>query len=259
MIHVISLGAGVQSSTMALMAACGEIEPMPQCAIFADTQDEPASVYEWLTWLEKQLPFPVVRVSIGKLSMAATSVRTSGNTGKGYLKPQLPVFFSGGAGLAGRQCTMDFKIVPIQRYTKLIRGGARVSQWLGISTDEAHRMKPSREDWCDNRYPLIERDMTRLHCLEWMERKGYPRPPRSSCVFCPYHSNAEWRRLRDDEPEAFSEAIRFEQRYQEAAAQTTYKATPFLHRSCVPLAQVDFTDRADNDLFGEECEGMCGV
>lgn len=37
-IHVISLGAGVQSSTMALMAANGEITPMPKCAIFADTQ-----------------------------------------------------------------------------------------------------------------------------------------------------------------------------------------------------------------------------
>ena len=40
-IHIITLGAGVQSSTMALMAAHGEITPMPKCAIFADTQDEP--------------------------------------------------------------------------------------------------------------------------------------------------------------------------------------------------------------------------
>ena len=38
-LHIISLGAGVQSSTMALMAACGEITPMPTAAIFADTQD----------------------------------------------------------------------------------------------------------------------------------------------------------------------------------------------------------------------------
>jgi len=57
--HVISLGAGVQSSTMALMAAHGEIHPMPDCAVFADTQVEPQSVYRWLDWLEKQLPFPV--------------------------------------------------------------------------------------------------------------------------------------------------------------------------------------------------------
>lgn len=60
--HIISLGAGVQSSTMALMAAAGEITPMPDCAIFADTQAEPKSVYKWLDWLEGQLPFPVIRV-----------------------------------------------------------------------------------------------------------------------------------------------------------------------------------------------------
>ncbi len=39
-VHTISLGAGVQSSTMALMAAAGEITPMPAAAIFADTQAE---------------------------------------------------------------------------------------------------------------------------------------------------------------------------------------------------------------------------
>jgi hypothetical protein len=49
--HYLSLGAGVQSSTLALMAAHGEITPMPVAAIFADTQAEPASVYRWLDWL----------------------------------------------------------------------------------------------------------------------------------------------------------------------------------------------------------------
>ena len=64
--HIISLGAGVQSSTMALMAVHGEITPMPDYAIFADTQDEPASVYKWLDWLESKLTFPLVRVTRGK-------------------------------------------------------------------------------------------------------------------------------------------------------------------------------------------------
>ena len=34
---VLSLGAGVQSSTLALMAAKGEVTPMPDVAVFADT------------------------------------------------------------------------------------------------------------------------------------------------------------------------------------------------------------------------------
>jgi 3'-phosphoadenosine 5'-phosphosulfate sulfotransferase (PAPS reductase)/FAD synthetase len=64
---VISLGAGVQSSTMALMAARGQIEPMPDYAIFADTQAEPKHIYSWLDWLETQLPFPLIRVTKGNL------------------------------------------------------------------------------------------------------------------------------------------------------------------------------------------------
>ncbi|WP_171177628.1 hypothetical protein [Ruegeria sp. HKCCD8929] len=36
-LRVFSLGAGVQSTTLSLMAAHGEIGPMPDAAIFADT------------------------------------------------------------------------------------------------------------------------------------------------------------------------------------------------------------------------------
>ncbi len=60
--HILSLGAGVQSSTMALMAKHGEINPMPDAAIFSDVGAEPKSVYEYLDWLEGELPFPVYRV-----------------------------------------------------------------------------------------------------------------------------------------------------------------------------------------------------
>ena len=254
--NIISLGAGVQSSTMALMAAHGEITPMPDCAIFADTGDEPKSVTDWLRWLEPMLPFPVARVSVGILSVAATAVRKS-KLG-GYLKPGLPVFFAG-AGMASRHCTMDFKIVPIQRYINMIRGTARVSQWLGISKDEAHRMKPSQKAWMDNRYPLIELEMSRLHCLEWMQRRGYPKPPRSACVYCPFHSDDEWLRLKTEEPQEFDRAVAFEKKYQAAAAQTRLDKIPFLNNRRIPLDTIKFEAGKNSELFGNECEGMCGI
>src|SRR5690554_3624769 len=90
-IHLLSLGAGVQSSTMALMAAHGEITPMPMAAIFADTQAEPPSVYEWLDWLEKQLPFPVHRVTKGSLEEDATRMRIS-KKGHKYSRTAIPFF-----------------------------------------------------------------------------------------------------------------------------------------------------------------------
>ena len=64
---VISLGAGVQSSTMALMAANGEL-PKPDCAIFADTGNEPKAVYTYLDFLKKILPYPIYFYLINKIT-----------------------------------------------------------------------------------------------------------------------------------------------------------------------------------------------
>jgi hypothetical protein len=66
MLNILSLGAGVQSSTMALMAAEGELTPMPDCAIFADTGAEPKHVYDFLDYVESLVPFPVHRVMEGE-------------------------------------------------------------------------------------------------------------------------------------------------------------------------------------------------
>src|SRR5436190_3255861 len=133
-VHIISLGAGVQSSTMALMAAHGEITPMPKCAIFADTQDEPQSVYKWLDWLEKQLPFPVHRVTKGRLSEKAVRTYLSPNSHK-ITGQSIPVFADKGRVIFPRQCTSDFKVYPISKeITKQMResGTKRAIKWIGI-------------------------------------------------------------------------------------------------------------------------------
>lgn len=261
--HVISLGAGVQSSTMALMAAHGEITPMPDCAIFADTQAEPSSVYKWLDWLETRLPFPVHRVTKGSLEQVSTTIRKSKND-RLYTNGQPPAFMmlrrGEKAGMLRRQCTGDFKINVIQKEIRRIREKGPVIQWIGISRDEAQRMKPSRLSYIEHRWPLIELGMTRNNCLEWMMTNGYNEPPRSSCVFCPYHSDAEWLRLKTDKPDEFARAVEYERKLQLALMQTRLTGVPYLHRSCEYLDEVDFSDQSNQpNLFGNECEGVCGV
>lgn len=265
--HIISLGAGVQSSTMALMAARGEITPMPDCAIFADTQAEPQSVYRWLDWLETQLPFPVHRVTQGNFAQEATRLRTS-KAGTKYQKHSPPAFTSENGrptGLLMRQCTQDFKLAPLYReYRRL--GGRKTgcTQWIGISWDEVHRMKEPPEGmrgWLSNRFPLVDLHITRHQCLAWMEDKGYPKPPRSACVFCPYHSNTEWLRIKREEPDAFQFAVNWERRLQDVFAQVEgFRGEVFLHRELQPLDTIDFAKPDPQmDMFGNECEGMCGV
>ena len=266
----VSAGFGVQSSTVLLMAAHGEIKPMPDAAIFADTQAEPKNVYEWKDRMTEWLPFPVVTVTKGDLVETSLTIRDR-KSGEGqWAKSLIPVYTLESDGTAGhmqRACTYDYKLMPLlkaQRQLGEVKRGQKhitVTSWIGISLDEIQRVKPSREPWVQNRYPLIEMGMTRLHCIEWMRDHGYPEPPRSACYMCPFHSDKEWRRLQTEEPEEFAKAVKFERDYQAVKAETdNMRGVPYLHNSRRPLDEVDFSFGENQmDLFNNECLGMCGV
>lgn len=295
-LRALSLGAGVQSTTMALLAARGKIDPMPDCAIFADTGWEPRAVYQHLEWLMSPnvLPFPVHIVSAGNIRdqlMAAgegnrwASIPAFAKT----VTPagtEVPVFDEDddgelveiatrrtsletvSIGMIRRQCTTDFKIVPIRRKVRELAGLTRkrspsfpvVEQWIGISTDEIIRAKPSFEAWQVKRFPLIEKRMTRRDCLAWLRRHDYPLPPKSACIGCPFHDNGRWRHMRDHDATAWDDAIEVDRALRTGLR--GIRGEVFLHRSCVPLEDADLSTLADHgqlDLFNNECEGMCGV
>lgn len=275
-LRVLSLGAGVQSTTLALMAAHGEITPMPDCAIFADTGWEPRAVYKHLDRLEALLPFPVYRVR--RASLREDCLRNARGEIKNGKCSTLPAFSRGKDGRAApiiRQCTRDYKIDPIIRKERELLGvkpgrrvprEALVEQWMGISTDEYLRAKPSKERWIMARWPLLENRMSRHDCLLWLSRHGYPEPAKSACIGCPYHSDAMWREMRDHDPASWADAVEFD-----AAIRNGFKGSRgqlFLHRSLVPLDQVDLStaaERGQPDLFASFAltnfceEGMCGV
>jgi hypothetical protein len=260
------------------MAAHGEITPMPRCAVFADTGWEPKAVYDWLEWLKGSLPFPVHTVSAGNIRSDQVNARMRGYAEAGERWASLPYFtLADGAkdakserGMVRRQCTNEYKIEPIERFlrTEILRLKPRqrapkepvITQWRGISADEAQRMKPSREMWYEVRYPLaMEKNMTRGDCLAWMEKRLYPKPPRSACIGCPFHSDQEWLAMRKDRPAEFAEAVEFDAAIRKAGGT---RGDTFLHSTCKPLGEIDFEHRVTGghaDLWGEECEGMCGV
>lgn len=293
---IISLGAGVQSTAMCLMAAKGLIKPMPKAAIFADTQAEVGyktlgnkkgereGLYKWLDWLEDELPFPVYTVTKGDLTKASLTpsyIQKEGcklPVGSSYLRKLIPVFGElmedGKArrtAALGRKCTSDYKIVPVHRLTKEICGVKRgqkeatVSMWLGISYDELTRMRESRHKWLEHRWPLIEMEMSRSGCIKWMLDNGYPEPPRSACYYCPFHSDREWAKLKADDPEHFDDAVKFDKDLRAAFKEhdSLTKMTVYLHSSCKPLDEIEFRKSSDPNQLElsmlDECEGMCGI
>jgi hypothetical protein len=277
MIRILSLGAGVQSTTLALMIAHGELPPV-DAAIFADTQSEPQGVYEHLARLTAPgvLPFPVHIVSKGSLRQEL--IDASNGLRGAWGRP--PLFLrnpDGSNGMTRRQCTDDYKLDVITRKVRDLAGikarsrgptTAAVEQLIGISLDEAHRMRDARFRWIVNRYPLVDARIPRKECLRKLTAWGWSDVPKSACTFCPYHSDQHWYDMQQTDPAAFADAVNIDRLLREPGLHLHLRGEAYLHSERKPLELINFGERLARragdgteqiDLFGNECEGLCGV
>jgi hypothetical protein len=147
-------------------------------------------------------------------------------------------------------------------------GKFRVEEWLGISTDEATRAKPSRISWIETRWPLLyDVQMSRSDCLSWLSARGFPVPKKSACTFCPFRKPIEYSRWREEEPELFEAAAAVDRaiRVDGAVSRKGMKKPQYVSNLLVPLDEIPTTEElskqpgANQDLFDNECEGMCGL
>lgn len=260
-LRVLSLGAGVQSTAVLLMSLHGEL-PALDAAIFADTGWEPKAVYEHLGRVREACSGAGIPLHV----VSSGNIRDTDRQKAFYDAPYYLLNKDGSHGMARRQCTHQLKLLPIRRKVRelmaarglTIRMPGAVEQWLGISVDEWQRIRDPDTKFIAHRYPLVDLKMTRHDCKLWLERAGW-NAPRSACIGCPYHSDTEWRDLRDNAPDEFADAVRFELEIQQSDAGR--RGRPFLHAQRIPLDLVDLATREDAGQMTmlDECEGMCGV
>lgn len=292
--RILSFGAGIQSTTLLLMACRGVLPRFDQ-VIFADTRWEDDAVYVHLEWCKKQASeagMPVVVVSGGNLYEDAMKATWSGEKADGQPWAAIPYYVkhsSGNKSIIARQCTKYYKILPIQQFIREKIFGLKprqrapqepqILQFMGISVDEAERMKPSRNRWqvsvylfCDTAiyHPDIKSGFqewkelphmfSREDCKKWLE-VNFPGVvvPRSACKGCPFKSDAEWRAVKAN-PKDWEEVVRLDQYIRKAGDGSNGKEA-FLHRSCKPIDEVDFSRGEDKGQLNwlSECEGLCGV
>lgn len=283
--RVLNLGAGVQSTTLYLMSLDGTEPEVPRfdVAIFADTQEEPDDVYKHLDWLDSLGGPPILRVTAGKLGDALDK----GTDADGYARTDgghyisIPAFTKhpdGRMGAVQRQCTKDFKVVPIERAIRQQVFGAEPGrpipkdqicvQYMGLSYDEPRRVIRVKERFLAKpknwkvEFPLWDMEMTRGDCAAYLKKRVPHQVPRSACVFCPFKKDEEWRLLRDHDPKGWARAVEVDR---VCRTGTGLDAERYLHRQCVPLPQVDLRpehERTGQKLlfrgFQDECEGYCG-
>ncbi len=265
-LRTLSVGAGVQSTALALMAVHGEVGPLPDAMIFADPQAETGATMKHLDWLESEVirrangRMAVHRVSAGSITESIER-RATGDPERFVSAP----FFTANGGMGRRQCTREFKVEPLTKKQRELLGykprqripAGSCEVWIGISTDEVVRAGAAFDRWVVNRHPLLEQRMSRHDCKLWLINNGYQVPPKSACVFCPYRSNTEWRWLKDSDPDAWTEACRIDALIRNTPGMNHAE---YLHRSIKPLAEVDLSTPEENGQgWLLECEGGCGL
>ncbi|MFO1118334.1 MAG: hypothetical protein U1E28_21905 [Beijerinckiaceae bacterium] len=266
-LRVVSFGGGVQSTTLLLMAAHGLIDPMPDMAIFVDLGSETAATYDHIRWMASGnvLPFPIHTIDGGDLAADLQD-----GAGSDFGLPWFLDLGRGRQGLGRRECTARYKVQRLTtEYKRLLGYGPHknippnsIEVWLGISTDEVYRVKPARGNWETRRWPLIELRMSRRDCAAWLREHDYPVPVRSSCAFCPFHSDQEWLRIKTSDPQAWRLAVEIDASLRRPGGRSDrrrLRGVPYLHRSMQPLDQIEFGSDAQPDLFLNECEGLCGA
>ncbi|MFD6754928.1 hypothetical protein [Micromonospora gifhornensis] len=245
----LSLGAGVQSSTLLLLAVQGRI-PTFDAAIFADTSWEPAAVYrhlDRLTGIARRAGIEVVRVSSGDIRADALD--------PAHRFASMPLFTlgpNGERGMARRQCSSEYKIKPIKvevrrrlgyPHPRRVPAGVVAEMAIGISVDEVHRARDADVGYMRNVFPLLDLGWRRTDCLRFLTDHGLADTPKSSCVGCPFHDDRFWADLKAHSPNEWAEAVAFDAAIRHGSARATADGHPlrgqfFLHRQRVPLDQV---------------------
>ena len=267
-VTILSLGGGIQSTALALLLHEEKLPgiPTPDAAIFADTGAEPPWVYRTIASLADILSYPVLTTAASNLeqdTLLAIARQPSGRRPAQTADSiflDIPTYIGHGrpAKPTTRRCTQDYKIAPIRRTIRQRFGWpVTVTQYLGISADEAVRIKPSRVRYITNYHPLADLRWTRANCRAYL-REHWPNIDvgRSACWFCPYHSDAEWLNIADNAPELFQHALDLEEKLQALTPPQHLHQNRSIHDV---VAQARMQGALPIRIPGDECSGHCFV
>lgn len=232
-----SYGGGVQSAAIAVLVKQEKLPP-PDHIVIADTGREAGATWDYMR--------TVIEPYLGRSFTVAGHELSSVDLYSGNGDLLMPMF-TGSGGKLPTFCSTEWKRRVVHRKLREL-GVDSCRLWLGISVDEVGRAKPSSVSWIEHRFPLLlDYPMRRSECLALVRSAGLPEPPRSSCWCCPHRRDEEWLALP---PEEFKKAASLEAELRQKDPGV------FLHRSMVPLAEVNFANNEQANLFGE-CDGYC--
>ena len=257
-LKVTAYGGGVQSTALLVLAAQGELDITT--FLFANVGDD--SEHPATLQYVREVAMPYAHAH----GIYISELHYTGKNGEQETLYEhvtkstqtleiIPVYLqSGQPGI--RACTSTWKIGVIAKWLRAHGATAKAPATvaLGISLDEYQRMKDSASPISINRWPLIERRLSRKDCVGIIQRAGLPVPRKSACFFCPFTRIKRWHEMADKEPELFARAAKMETIINDHR-HARGKDDAFLTRKLVPLERVIGTERQGN--LWQEAEPTC--
>jgi len=262
MYEVFSSGGGTQSACITALIVQGRL-PKPDFFVIADTGRERGTTWEYLKTVIRPA-MEAIGVEVHRIGPEWKSVPAHGRDWQSHNENTilLPAFTnqSGEVGKLSGFCSNKWKVEVVNRYLSQKFGLTRSQfrKWIGFSIDEWRRVQRmmTGEEYRKGliRFPLVELMFKRRMAIQEVERMGWPTPPRSRCYDCPNQQDDEWLEVQVNAPEEFALAVERDREIR--------LVDPFawLHRSCTPLDQVDFSPEPTLFDSGNYCSsGVCFV
>jgi 3'-phosphoadenosine 5'-phosphosulfate sulfotransferase (PAPS reductase)/FAD synthetase len=196
--NYLSFGGGVNSVAMLLLMLDQEQNFE---AVFVDHETDHPDTYKYVDFLQNWL----VENGHDKITVIKPGLKRMGKVWNNLYNFHFARSLTPAA--RHRACTADFKVKPFYRYIDS-------PSWvmIGFAYDEAHRAKIATKNGVENRWPLIEHEITRQGCKEIIADHGLPIPRKSGCYICPMQKKGELIELRKNHPDLFCKVLALEEK-----------------------------------------------
>ena len=249
-IRILSCGAGMQSTALALMACENAVHRVPvhplvpvyDAVIYCDLGYEPPWVYEQVAFIQNAceangIPFHILHTGLYEHYLQNFGERRTCSVPFWSIGPD------GKKAKMRRNCTIDFKITAIHKcaryellgYKKYQRNrpedlGAH-EMHIGFSAEERQRIFDSYNPLFVNRFPLVEMGLTRPDNYKYVLEVWGLDTKASACCICPFHRNYFFKYLMDYHSECYNAVLRMDRLLEEKQPKTAIKSQLFISRS----------------------------
>lgn len=271
---ILSCGAGMQSTALALMS-CENAKypgkhpevPVYDAIIFCDLGKEPPWVYDQVYFIQSAcegagIPFYVLSTDL------------YGDYAKNFGKSRVVAipFWSidenGKKGKMRRNCTIDYKITAIQKFTRWELLGYKKGQrtkpedigahemHIGFSAEEKQRIFDSKHVLFTNKFPLADMGLERKDNYAYIKDVWGLESKASACQFCPFHKNYFFKYIKENHIAEYKDLVEFDEMLEREQPNTKIRSKIYISRSRKRIKDLTLEECNDGEFFKYKDENI---